>query len=380
MLWRMTEPQRRADWFELFFDLVFVVTVAILAHGLHGSPGWPEYLTFLALFFPAWWAWVNLMVSVNLFGARWTRSFLLVAMPGLGLMAAAAPGGLGSRAWAFALGAAWVRLATFGIWWTVTRTALVGVPRWRPIAYGVLTAGLWAVSALVPAPARYALWVLALIIEIGLLTWRSGQPDIYGMLAAEHLVERVGLFLVIVLGESVFGVVSALADHFTMPSAAAALGGFAVAAMLAIGFFRWGSVAAEEGIVAAQSRRALEVMREAVLYLPFVLVSAVTVVAAALAEAVAEPVRHLPVGQRFGLALGLTGYYLVNAAIAGRLGGDLRDIRRWVILDALLPIVVVLPVAAVAPAWVAAIVAAVATGLVVALGKLNDRRRVALPA
>jgi hypothetical protein len=33
----MTEPQRRADWFELFFDLVFVVTVSVLAHGLHGD-------------------------------------------------------------------------------------------------------------------------------------------------------------------------------------------------------------------------------------------------------------------------------------------------------------------------------------------------------
>jgi low temperature requirement protein LtrA len=30
----MTEPQRRADWFELFFDLVFVVTVSILAVAL----------------------------------------------------------------------------------------------------------------------------------------------------------------------------------------------------------------------------------------------------------------------------------------------------------------------------------------------------------
>jgi low temperature requirement protein LtrA len=39
MLGRMTEPQRRADWFELFFDLVFVVTVSILASGLHGEPG-----------------------------------------------------------------------------------------------------------------------------------------------------------------------------------------------------------------------------------------------------------------------------------------------------------------------------------------------------
>jgi hypothetical protein len=47
-----------------------VVTVSLLAGGLHGRPGWTDYGMFLALFFPAWWAWVNLMVAVNLFSAR----------------------------------------------------------------------------------------------------------------------------------------------------------------------------------------------------------------------------------------------------------------------------------------------------------------------
>jgi low temperature requirement protein LtrA len=92
----VTDPEqerRRADWFELFFDLVFVVMIAVLAHGLHGDPGWRDFGTFAVLFFPAWWAWVNLMVSVNLFGSTpgWNRIVLVASMPGLGLMAAAAP-------------------------------------------------------------------------------------------------------------------------------------------------------------------------------------------------------------------------------------------------------------------------------------------------
>jgi hypothetical protein len=31
-----------------------VVTVSLLAGGLHGRPGWTDYGMFLALFFPAW--------------------------------------------------------------------------------------------------------------------------------------------------------------------------------------------------------------------------------------------------------------------------------------------------------------------------------------
>ncbi len=371
----LLEPQRRADWFELFFDLVFVVTVSVLAHGLHGDPGWAAYGTLLALFFPAWWAWVNLMLSVNLFGARWTRALLLAAMPGLGLMAAAARAGLGSRAWAFALGAAWVRLVTFAIWWTRTRRELAGIPWWRPVVYGGLTAGLWTVSAVVPSPARYALWVLALVIEIGLLTFRRGQPaDLYGRLSAEHLVERIGLFLVIVLGEAVFGVVTGLAEYFTGPSAAASFGGLAVAAMLAVGFFNWGAETAEHGIAGAQSRGAEEIMRETVLYLPFVLISSVTVLAAALAEAVAEPGHTLPAGHRYALTFGIIGYYLTNAAISRRLGANGTDLLRWVVPAVLLPLLIVLPLAYASPAWVAALAAGAVTAAMVALANLNARR------
>lgn len=81
--------EHRAGWFELFFDLVFVVTVSVLAHGLHGNPGPAEFGKFLVLFFPAWWAWVNLTVTVNLFGSASPRvqGMLLAAMPALGLMA-----------------------------------------------------------------------------------------------------------------------------------------------------------------------------------------------------------------------------------------------------------------------------------------------------
>lgn len=50
---------------ELFFDLVFVVFVGQLAHGIHGNPGWLEFGTFILLFFPAWWAWVNMVSIIN---------------------------------------------------------------------------------------------------------------------------------------------------------------------------------------------------------------------------------------------------------------------------------------------------------------------------
>lgn len=367
----------RAGWFELFFDLVFVVTVSLLAHGLHGDPGPGAFGTFVVLFFPAWWAWVNLMVTVNVLGSGnpHTQAMLLAAMPALGLMAAAAPDGLGSRAWAYALGAAWVRLMFFLLWWGQARRPENPLPRWRPLAYGLVPAVLWAVSAAVPSPARFALWGLAIGLEVVLLMIRTGLTrSFYDALIVEHLVERIGLFVVIVLGESVFTIVATLADHFTVASAAAALFGFVVVAELAMIFFLWGTANAARGLDRAQSRKATGAIRDTVMYLPFVLVSGITVIAAALGTAVAEPDHHLPPGARWALCGGILAFYTANAAISLRYGDGLRTVLSWYLPCLLLTPGVLLPACLLLPAWPAVAVAAGLVLLLAKLAKLKGRR------
>jgi low temperature requirement protein LtrA len=360
-------PPRRADWFELFFDLVFVVMVAVLAQGLHGDPGPRAYLEFLVLFFPAWWAWVNLMISVNLFGSAgaWNRGMLVAAMPGLGLMAAAAPFALGDRAWAYAVGAGWVRVAIFGLWWPHVGSRW-GIPAWRPITYNFVPVVLWIGSAFVAAPARFGLWFAAIALEAILLSVGSGQSfQLYGRLAVDHAVERIGLFVVIVFGESVFAIFVGLSQHFTGLSAAAALGSFVTVAVLAIIFFQYSTPSAERGIERARARDARGSLREAVLYLPFVLICGITMLAAALGTAVDEPGHRLPPGSVAGLVGGLVIYYAVSAFFERRLGGAWRSILRWLLPGLIAALVVVLPLAFLLPAWGATLVAAtVALGLV----------------
>ncbi len=45
---------RHASWLELFYDLVFVVIIAELAHKLGGRVSWPGVAAFAALFVPVW--------------------------------------------------------------------------------------------------------------------------------------------------------------------------------------------------------------------------------------------------------------------------------------------------------------------------------------
>ncbi|MER5642279.1 low temperature requirement protein A [Kitasatospora sp. NPDC002227] len=367
----------RAGWFELFFDLVFVVTVSVLAHGLHGDPGPGDFGTFLVLFFPAWWAWANLMVTVNVFGSAnpRTQAMLLAAMPALGLMAAAAPEGLGSRAWAYALGAAWVRLMAFFIWWSRARRSDNPLPVWRPVMYCLVPAAVWALSAAVPSPQRFVLWGLAIALEALLLTVRSGMTSgFYDEMTIDHLVERIGLFVVIVLGESVFTVVVTLEENFTKAGGLAAVFGFVVVAELAMIFFVWGTANAARGLERAMGSGATGAVRDTVMYLPFVLVSGITVIAAALGTAVAEPNHHLPVGARWALCGGVLAFYTANAAISLRYGDGVGTVARWYVPCLVLTPAALLTACVTLPAWGAV---AVAAGLVFLLAKLSKwgRRR-----
>ena len=54
-----TEPERRASWLELFFDLCFVVAVGAVAHTLHDEPTIEGIVLFAALFVPVWWSWME---------------------------------------------------------------------------------------------------------------------------------------------------------------------------------------------------------------------------------------------------------------------------------------------------------------------------------
>jgi low temperature requirement protein LtrA len=53
------EEERRATWLELFYDLVFVVAIAEVAHKLHGEVSLLGFVSFVALFVPIWLCWLG---------------------------------------------------------------------------------------------------------------------------------------------------------------------------------------------------------------------------------------------------------------------------------------------------------------------------------
>ncbi|HQG70884.1 MAG TPA: low temperature requirement protein A [Rhodoglobus sp.] len=368
-------PGRRVHWLELFFDLVMVAYIGQIAHTMHGDPSWIDAVAFTAFLAAAWWAWVNAMVTMNLFGARITPSLVLgvtIAMIAIGVMAAAVPEALGDRAAAFAVGNAVIRLVWALPWFTKRR--LVGVPWWRPVLYSVVPAVLWLVSIWIAPPWQYLLWAFAVAIEIVLLSFMGGQRAwLRDALDVDHLVERVGLLVVIVFGESILTVITELDGHWTIVSGLIAVIGFAAVSMLAGIYFGYATPAVERGLRRLQLQGSVSGLRDAVMYLPFLLVAGVTLFAAGLGTAVAEAGHELPTGAAVCLSAGISLFFVATAAESVRFGAPWRRVMVWGPAGILLPWVVV-PLAVQVTAEVVVVASAAIVGLVFALTVVNARR------
>lgn len=366
----------RAHWMELFFDLVFVALVGQLAHGLHAHPGFDSLGIFVALFAAVWWAWVNLTFVVDVSPALSRRALaaaMLVAMLAVGAIAVSAPEAVGDRAWLFAAGNALLRLLLLTLW---VATALHNgvASRLRIVAYNGLTAVLWLVSIALPHPFDYAVWALAIALEVGLLllTTSRWSPDAFERLNADHLSERFGLLVIIVLGESVLSSVAAVSEAWTLPGGLVGGLGLVLLAGLAWSFFLYSVDAMREGLERLQEAGYRTAIRDTIGFLPFLLVAGVTAISGALASAILHPSDPLPAALAVALGGGVALFYLTNAIIARRFGDPWRRILRWAIPAVALP-ALLMPAAMVLPASAAVAVAVVVQLFILVLGETGRR-------
>ncbi len=227
--------ERHATWTELFFDLVFVVAIAALAHLLHDDLSFGGFLGFALLFVPVGWAWMSFAYYSDQFDTddALFRVVMLGAMLVSAALAVNVGGALDGASGGFVVANVLLRVLLAGMYaWAWRNSTEV-----RPISarYGTafsIGAGIWLFSLLVPEPARYALWALAIVLEMGMPVFSYATvPSVPGH--ASHMPERFGLFTILVLGESIILLTSAVADTSWRPaSALTAAGGFVVAACL----------------------------------------------------------------------------------------------------------------------------------------------------
>ncbi|MFH1467663.1 MAG: low temperature requirement protein A [Pseudomonadota bacterium] len=225
---------RKVSWLELFYDLVFVVVIAQLSSGLAADVGWHGLFYFALPFVPAWWLWIGGTMYTERFETEDVghRLITFLQMMPVAVMAVVLHHGIEGGSGGFAVTYAAGRLLIIGIW---LRGGLHN-PQMRPVtnryALGFsISVLIFLGSLLVPAPARYALWCLALVIDLLTPLFTLQQQKRLPRFSTSRLPERLGLFTIIVLGETIVGVVTGLAEvqHLTLEVAAVGLLGMTMA-------------------------------------------------------------------------------------------------------------------------------------------------------
>lgn len=153
------------------------------------------------------------------------------------------------------------------------------MPRWRPLSYCLASGLLWAGSAAVPAPAQYGVWAVLIAAEMVLLLSSRGA-GVPRRLDTGHLVERVGLVVIIVLGESVIALVTATDQAWTLRAGVTGVLGFVLLAALWWSYFDFGSASAERVFAAATDRAAYLLARDVGGFLHFFVTAGVLCMAA----------------------------------------------------------------------------------------------------
>lgn len=238
---------RQVTFLELFYDLVYVVLIAELTHALATDVNGQTLLGFAFLFVIVWWAWLNGTVYHDIHGNNdiRTRVFTFLQMLTVAAMAIFAHDAFGDTSAGFAVSYAAFQLILGYLWW---RTGVYDENH-RPltipyiIAFSVTTL-LFFISAFVPAPIRFYLWGIAVLISVILpiLVFGRGSknPAIQAQLELSRtptasLVERFGLFTIIVLGEVIVGVVQGVAGHYDLTIEVGVIGGTGM--LVAIGLW-----------------------------------------------------------------------------------------------------------------------------------------------
>ncbi len=213
-------PERVVGPLELFYDLAVVVLVAQAAHHLSGHLTWRGFGEFAVVFTLVWIAWANGSLHHELHGhddARARSTFLLQILV-LTAMAAFIPEAGGARGAAFAV-AAGVLFAVLAVLWLLA--ARGDRPQYRRTS-GLFVIGtaacaiLLAATALLPASARVLAWGLldaAYLAGFAAVILTVAPTRAAALTITDSLTERFGAFIIIVLGETLTGVVGGLAGQ-----------------------------------------------------------------------------------------------------------------------------------------------------------------------
>jgi low temperature requirement protein LtrA len=327
------ESDRSATRLELFFDLAFVLFIARCADVLaeHETP--TGGLEFAAVVTIGWWAWASATLYANRFDTD-DAVFRLLTLAGMGgvIAMAAAVDKVGSA-----------QSGWFAVAYVLLRVVLIAgyLRAWRhlpdarrtilPYLLGHSAGALiWLISLAVPEPARYVLWGVGVAVDLLGPTVAARLKDAIP-LHMEHLPERFGLFVILVLGESVAATVTGIHDGGWEPGVVTtATMAFLIGAALWWSYFDLSGGAAKRRLLEEGHGHTRQGVHDFYVYAHLPVAISLAAVAVGLEHAVLHGSdEHVSAGTRGVLGAGLAGYLLSATLIQAVLSRRVRPALVW---------------------------------------------------
>lgn len=205
---------RHATWLELFYDLIFVIAISQLTTFFSEDLTLMSLWQFVFLFFPIWWAWSGHTMYANRFEIDDSghRVLTLIQVLGSLFIAVFIQEALLDESYLFACAYLFIRLLLLAMY--------IRVYFLRPDSRGIIIhfltgfsigAAIWLISIFTPPPIRFYLWGLSWLIEL-ITPWTNHKRLKVVPINNTHLPERFGLFVIIVLGESILRITKAVSN------------------------------------------------------------------------------------------------------------------------------------------------------------------------
>lgn len=205
------ETDKKATWIELFFDLIFVVTISTIAHELASDSSWFSIAKVIVLTAATYWGWVGHTFFHDRFDAddALSRVGTLVQMIGIAGVALSAHHAFSSEYLLFVLGFGVVRLVTILQFARAGHSLAQARLLTTPFAIGFSIALVPMIIALFFHSSVIRLIMTGVTVLISMIvplvtTGRETRLP----LSPSHLRERFGLFTIILLGEVLISTVS----------------------------------------------------------------------------------------------------------------------------------------------------------------------------
>ncbi len=208
--------QRKVAWLELFFDLVFVVIIARIAHDFLSDISWNGFRTFIFMFLSVWWMWSSVTYFTERFATTESiqRSYVFLMMIPVVGMTIFTHHGFGENYPGFAISYLISRLVFFGM----ILYATLKIKEYRSVGQGFLAFTSLAIaliiySLFVEKDIRLFFWSAAILMEVlGPMFTLGQQVKLPSNVKSSAVDERYGLLTIIVIGEMIASNANTLAD------------------------------------------------------------------------------------------------------------------------------------------------------------------------